>query len=274
MGRPWLSAVMRVVMSVHRMSASGGFRYLLAHTASADVPRGQLPLVDYYVESGNPAGRWLGSGLEGLGEGRGLKRGAQVTEAAMTAVFGQARDPITGQALGRAFPTRTGADGVTRPAGVAGYDLTFTAVKSVSLFWALGDEETRAAVQAAHHAAVDQVIDVLEARVAATRVGRAGATRVGVKGIVAAAFDHPDTRTGDPNLHTHVVVANRVQAADGTWRTLDGQLLFAAGVALSETFDALLADELSRRLPVQFRWRDRGSGRRRRSSSTGSPTSC
>ncbi len=245
-------------MSAHRMSAAGGFRYLLAHTASADVPRGQLPLVDYYVESGNPAGRWLGSGLDGLNDGRGLQRGTRVTEAAMTAVFGQARDPLTGHALGRAFPTRTGADGVTRPAGVAGYDLTFTAVKSVSLLWALGDEQMRAAVQAAHHAAIDQVIEILEARVAATRVGRAGATRVGVKGIVAAAFDHPDTRTGDPNLHTHVVVANRVQAADGTWRTLDGQLLFAAGVALSETFDALLADELSRRLPVQFRWRDRG----------------
>lgn len=249
---------MGVVMSVHRMSASGGFRYLLAHTASADVPRGQLPLVEYYVESGNPPGRWLGSGLECLGDGRGLKRGTQVTEAAMTAVFGMARDPLTGRALGRAFPTRMGADGVARPAGVAGYDLTFTAVKSVSLLWALGDEATRAAVQAAHHAAVDQVIDILEARVAATRIGRAGATRVGVRGIVAAAFDHPDTRTGDPNLHTHVVVANRVQAADGTWRTLDGQLLFAAGVALSETFDALLADELSRRLPVAFRWRNRG----------------
>jgi len=249
---------MRVVMSVHRMSAAGGFRYLLAHTASADVPRGQLPLVDYYLESGNPPGRWLGTGLDGLDDGRGLRRGSQVTEAAMTAVFGRACDPVTGQALGRAFPTRTGADGVTRPAGVAGYDLTFTAVKSVSLLWALGDEDTRAAVQAAHHAAVDQVIDILEARVAATRVGRAGATRVPVRGIVAAAFDHPDTRTGDPNLHTHVVVANRVQGADGTWRTLDGQLLFAAGVALSETFDALLADELSRRLPVAFRWRNRG----------------
>ena len=249
------------VMSVHRMSAAGGFRYLLRHTASADVAHGQQSLVDYYVESRNPPGRWVGSGLAGLVDGQGLPAGTPATEAAMTAVFGRAADPVTGTALGRAFPTRTGTDGVPRPAGVAGYDLTFTVVKSASVLWALGDATTRAAVEAAHHAAVSQVLDLLESRVAATRVGSGGATRVAVRGVVAAAFDHPDTRTGYPNLHSHVVVANRVQAADGVWRTLDGQQLFAAGVALSETYDALVADELARRLPVRFAWRDRGERR-------------
>ena len=248
------------VMSVHRMSAAGGFRYLLRHTATGDTERGQQTLVDYYAASGNPPGRWVGSGLDGLG-GVGVAPGSVVTEAAMSAVFGRAVDPVTGIALGRGFPSRTGPDGLTRPAGVAGYDLTFTPVKSVSVLWALGDSTVRAAVEAAHHAAVAQTVGVLESRVAATRVGYGGATRVTVRGIVAAAFDHPDTRLGDPNLHTHVVVANRVQAADGVWRTLDGQQLFAAGVALSETYDALVSDELARRLPVTFGWRDRGARR-------------
>jgi conjugative relaxase-like TrwC/TraI family protein len=243
------------------MSAAGGFRYLLRHTASADVDRGQLPLVDYYATSGNPPGRWLGSGLVGLADGHGVPVGTQVSEAAMTAVFGNAIDPVTAAALGRPFPTRTGPDGVRRPSGVAGYDLTFTPVKSVSVLWALGDPSTRAAVAAAHHAAVTQTLEILEARVAATRIGPGGRTRVPVRGVVAAAFDHPDTRHGDPNLHTHVVVANRVQAADGQWRTLDGQLLFAAGVAMSETYDALVADVVARRLKVGFGWRDRGARR-------------
>ncbi len=44
------------------MSAAGGFRYLLRHTGSADVARGQQPLVNHYVESGNPQDRWIGSG--------------------------------------------------------------------------------------------------------------------------------------------------------------------------------------------------------------------
>jgi conjugative relaxase-like TrwC/TraI family protein len=253
--------VIGAVMSVHRLSAAGGFRYLLRHTASADVDRGQLALVDYYAASGNPPGRWLGSGLGGLAGGRGIAAGTRVSEAAMTAVFGHAVDPVTGTPLGRPFPTTTVRDGVRSPSGVAGYDLTFTAVKSISVLWALGDPDTRAAVTGAHHAAVAQTLAILEARVAATRVGPGGRTRVPVRGVVAAAFDHPDTRAGDPNLHTHVVVANRVQAGDGTWRTLDGQVLFAAAVALSETYDALLADEVARRLRVRFSWRDRGTRR-------------
>jgi TrwC relaxase len=65
------------------------------------------------------------------------------------------------------------------------------------------------------------------------------------------------TRTCTPN----VVVANRVQGPDGGWRTIDAQVLFAAAVTLSETYDALLTDELTRRLPLTFGWRDRGPRR-------------
>ncbi len=44
------------------------------------------------------------------------------------------------------------------------------------------------------------------------RVGRAGSRQVTTRGMIAAAFDHWDTRAGDPNLHTHVVIANKVMA--------------------------------------------------------------
>ncbi len=79
--------------------------------------------------------------------------------------------------------------------------------------------------------------------------------------LIAAAFDHWDTRSGDPQLHTHVVVANRVQGPDGAWRTLDGRVLYRAAVAMSEIHNVLLADNLSRRLGVNWELRERGSRR-------------
>lgn len=79
--------------------------------------------------------------------------------------------------------------------------------------------------------------------------------------MVAAAFDHWDTRAGDPNLHTHVVIANKVQGPDGAWRSVDGRTVHAAVVTVSELYDALLADELARRLPVEWSMRDRGPRR-------------
>src|SRR5699024_1555086 len=93
------------------------------------------------------------------------------------------------------------------------------------------------------------------------RTGHAGAARIPVRGLVAAGFDHHDSRAGDPQLHTHVTVANRVQTADGRWRTLDGHALYAAGVALSDTYDALPADNLTRALGVAWETRLRGRNR-------------
>ena len=67
-----------------------------------------------------------------------------------------------------------------------------------------------------------------------------------VRGVVAAAFDHWDSRAGDPQLHTHLVVLNRAQAAgDGRWRTLDSRAVFAATVTLSELYNGVLADQLT-----------------------------
>ena len=68
---------------------------------------------------------------------------------------------------------------------------------------------------AAHHAAVAEVVVLLEREVAATRAGvaaRDGAVaQVGVAGIASTAYDHWDSRCGDPQLHTHVVISNKVK---------------------------------------------------------------
>ncbi len=144
---------------------------------------------------------------------------------------------------------------------MAGFDLTFSVPKSVSVLWALADEQTRGKIVASHHDAVAHVLAVAERDVVRTRVGHAGLAQVETRGVIAAGFDHYDSRAGDPRLHTHVTVANRVQGPDGRWRTVYSRRLFQAAVALSETYDAVLADNMTRSLGLGWEWRRRGPGR-------------
>lgn len=116
---------------------------------------------------------------------------------------------------------------------VAGYDFTFSVPKSVSVLWGVADAGTQALIVDAHHAAVSQVVAFLEREVAATRsgagTGDGAVAQVGVVGIAATAYGHWDSRAGDPQLHTHVVISNKVKADfDGGWRSLDGRPMHAA----------------------------------------------
>ena len=144
---------------------------------------------------------------------------------------------------------------------VAGYDLTFSPVKSVSALWAIAPRDVAQQIEAAHHAAVADTIRYLERQVAFTREGRAGVRQVQVTGLVAAGFTHRDSRAGDPDLHTHVAVSNKVQTADGRWLALDGRVLFAAKVSASEHYNTVLEAELTDRLRITFTNRaGRGGG--------------
>jgi conjugative relaxase-like TrwC/TraI family protein len=207
------------------------------------------------------------------------------------------RDPITGAPLGRAYPVygpvahRIGervaaldpvlsvderAAAVTRieaeetakgmRRAVAGYDFTFSVPKSVSALWAVADAGTQALIVQAHHDAVAEVVAFMEREVAATRAGataRDGAVaQVDTYGLIATAYDHYDSRAGDPHLHTHVVVSNKVKTVlDGRWRSLDGRPMHAAVVALSEFHEAVIADHLTRAFGVSWVPRERGRDR-------------
>ncbi len=282
-------------MTMHKLTAGAGYRYLLRNIATGDCQRtGANPVAVYYTESGNPPGRWFGRGLAGLGavgstSAPGLPAGTVVDEQAMARLFGHGADPLTGTALGRAYRTTTSpADRIATavaalPAGmdaharaeaveaitrvelakdtsraVAGFDLTFTVMKSVSTLWALADPATRQAVHDAHAAAVSEAVGFLEDRALFTRMGVDGCRQESTRGTLAAAFDHWDSRAGDPNLHTHVVLANKVQGPDGVWRSVDSRALHHAVVAVSEVYEAFLVDEVARHLPVAWGWRGRG----------------
>jgi len=290
------------VMTVHKLSAGKGYTYLTRQVASGDECRRGLPLADYYAARGNPPGVWLGSGAAVLGVAGGVVSEAQMCSLfglgchpdrdAMLA----AGAPMAATKLGASYPSYADlapyeqrlADAVAafaerngRPPSatehnqlaakearrgrraVAGFDLVFTPVKSVSLLWALGGPEVRAEVEAAHHEAVASTIGWLEEHAAFTRTGQGGAAQVDTTGLVCAAFDHRESRSGDPDLHTHVAVANKVQGLDGKWRSLDARNLHALGVAASERYNTRLEDGVARRLGVQFEERPGGAAGKR-----------
>src|SRR5215217_1293102 len=143
-------------------------------------------------------------------------------------------------------------DSRPRTQKVAGYDLTFSPVKSVSTLWAVADPRTASAIERAHQAAVADALRFIEEQALFTRTGPQGIRQVNVRGLVAAAFTHRDSRAGDPDLHTHVAVANKVQTLDGRWLSIDGRVLFKAKVAASETYNTSLEQHLRAALGVRF----------------------
>ena len=168
------------MLSVGKISAGRGGYYLEA------VAQGRE---DYYTQAGEVPGRWLGAGADSLG------LSGAVMDAAFVAVLAGV-DPQTGAALGRANRR------------VSAFDLTLSAPKSVSLLWALGQERSSDAVVAAHEAAVDAALGWLERTAVWSRAGHNGVEEIRGDGLVAAAFRHRTSRAGDPQVHTHVVVAN------------------------------------------------------------------
>ena len=279
------------------MSAGDGFRYLLKTVAAGDGNRDlTMPLTRYYQEKGTPPGFWMGSGVHGLGHGE-LEAGGEVAESHLQLLLGLGCDPVTGEPLGKAWskfktaaqrielrirqlPAELSvvqrAEGITdieaeenvrdRRRAVAGFDYTFSVPKSVSTLWAVAEGGTQTLIVQAHHSAIAEVIDLMERDVAMTRIGSdaggGSVAQVDVLGVIATAYDHYDSRSADPQLHTHVVVANKVQGAhDGKWRTLDGRPMHDAVVALSEHYNAILADHLTRDLGLGWETRERGERR-------------
>jgi conjugative relaxase-like TrwC/TraI family protein len=143
-----------------------------------------------------------------------------------------------------------------RTTAVGGYDLTFSPVKSVSTLWAVAPPDVAVQVELAHHDAVTDALGFIEAHALYTREGANGVRQVDVTGLVATAFTHRDSRAGDPDLHTHVAVANKVQTLSGKWLSIDGRILFKANVAASETYNTALEKHLRTRLGLTFAERE------------------
>jgi conjugative relaxase-like TrwC/TraI family protein len=158
------------------------------------------------------------------------------------------REPVNARELAG----QIAKDSRPRTQTVAGYDLTFSPVKSVSTLWAIADPPVAATIERAHQAAVKDALAFIEKHALFTRTGPQGIRQVNVQGLVAAAFTHRDNRAGDPDLHTHVAVANKVQTLDGRWLSIDGRLLFKANVSASEAYNTALEQHLRDTLGLRF----------------------
>src|SRR3954453_21542715 len=216
-------------------------------------------LDDYYAGRGESPGVWIGRGaqeleLEGLvhdGELGRLIRGIHPHTQEQLRSHPKARvitieriDPLTDE---RWVETK-------KLAPVAGFDLVFSPPKSVSLLHALGDEDTRRAVNEAHLSSWQAALTYLEDEACVTRRGRNGVQREHAEGFVAAAYQHRTSRAQDPHLHTHVIVANMARTpSDGKWRALDGEaILKTYRLAAGYLYQAHLRAELSRTLGVEW----------------------
>jgi len=187
---------------------------------------------EYYTGAKEAPGDWHGSAAIRLG------LHGEVDAGALAAVLAHDH-PRTGEHLtrGRSHPQ------------VAGFDATFSAPKSVSLLFALGDPETSNEVRNAHDTAVNQALAFLEDHSSVGRRGRGGLTQVRGDGFVAAAFRHRTSRAAEPQLHTHVVIANLVHSpADGRWTALDARPLYRWCRPVGHLYEAQLRWELTTRL--------------------------
>jgi conjugative relaxase-like TrwC/TraI family protein len=196
-------------------------------------------LEDYYAGRGEAVGHWVGSGSAAA------DLAGEVSAQQLARLF-DAVHPDTGEALWAPYRVRDGADRVT------GWDLTFTAPKSLSAIWALGGGEVGMAAREAHDAAVAAGLAYLEEHAAFSRQGKAGIRQVDTEGFLAAAFVHRTSRAEDPQLHTHVLVSGRVRCEDGVWRALDSRAMHRELKSAGMVYQAALRAETTARLGVSW----------------------
>lgn len=220
----------RPMMGLAKMSPDGWAYYAQEVAAGGE---------DYFVGNGEEPGTWMGRAAERL------NLPAEVDEVGLARIFGEGVHPLSASPLGRCFTGREGE--------VAGFALSFSPPKSVSILWALAPDEIAAVVREGHDAAVSAALTFLQDHACFTRRGHGGLVQERARGYLAAAFVHRTSRAGDPQIHTHVLVANRVQAvADARWLALDGRELYEVQEAAGMLYKAALRAELTDRLGLSW----------------------
>lgn len=179
---------------------------------------------EYYIKEGE-AGYWMGHGAERLGLAGQVK-----AEDFKSLCDGYDQH-------GKALATNAG-DEKRR----AGWDMTFSAPKSVSVAWSVADERTRAALEKAHGQAVAEAFGLMQEKAGFMRTS---ATQLERAGLVAAAFQHGSSRELDAQLHTHCFVMNAGIPKDGGQSfSIESRLIYDYKMAGGAAYQCALADRL------------------------------
>src|SRR4051812_4019730 len=215
------------VTTLHASSAQATAAYYTQYLAAA---------------SGEVPGVWWGRQASGLG------LSGEVDGASLEMLL-TGRDPVSGTQLGSELLDKLTTNGRLRRA-VAGFDATFSAPKSLSVWWALtGDDR----LLEAHDVAVRAALAHLERFGSTTRVRSNNVMlHPDTGGLTMATFRQTTSRADDPQIHTHAVVSTKVQTIDGRWFALDARYLKRHQRTIGGLYQSVLRAELSERLGVAF----------------------
>jgi conjugative relaxase-like TrwC/TraI family protein len=209
---------------VASISARGGVQAALQYYA-------HLGQDDYYLRDGEPPGRWAGEGAARLSLAGPVTKSE--FEAALKGIDRQTDERFA--ALGGRLQDHT-----------AGWDMTFSAPKSMSVLWALSEPSDHRTIETAQRAAVATATRYLEHEAAWARRGKGGAVREPTAGLLMATFDHHTSRDLDPQLHSHVFIFNLAPRRDRTWGAIVSRELYKAQKRAGAEYRSALAHELER----------------------------
>ena len=241
---PTDEVVSRPVLTISRLKRwSIGYYNDTANAAKRSATNGAAAgggLGEYYSETDSRIPTWLLTGDRNAVAGLcGLDAAAVaggVADTDVAAAWLDAGTTPNGE-CGRAFGDKS----------VHGFDLTFSAPKSVSLLRVLTDPVAEKVFTAAHEHAIAEAMAYLHRHAGYTRVhnpvtGMKDLQRL--PGLVGIAYQHETSRCGDPHLHTHVIVPNRQPRADGQLASLDSKSLYHEAKAAGMIYQATLRHQL------------------------------
>ena len=219
-------------------------------TVSTEEERSSGPDAYYSEDGTKPATAWIlvrrSAQVRAVSDALGVAVGAVVGGDRVRDWFNKAVAP-SGEKLGRA----------PKKSGVPGFDLTFCAPKSVSILWGVADDPAlKQVVDQAHARAVESALSYFSEHAGYTR--RADVrdkTRMVIDRVEALSgvkYEHRTSRSGDPHVHSHVLLSNKQLCRDGKWRTLDSKGVYHEARAAGMLYQAVIREELSRELGVSW----------------------